>query len=349
MLLFNYQKTIDLHVLCDYYASLKSNDFRFVPEQDSWRLLSRLGLKFQPVDAGFSLFAEVDNAGKLVNEQAPTPVKMVFFMVLNNPSFVNFTNLPLTQDPSKIYYFSNRAANKREVFGVGSDSLLLNQNEQTSSSDLIKKIGDTYHFIVDGNDGNKTAELFSLDSNEMVLTKDLDPTNGHYNIFFMLSGLRAGRYQLKFDGAEVDRFYYAPQFSGGKYFAVIELFSSTDTDYAYFDGSNVVTFKDYGIAFKHRDTLWRYKVMNRNGLNLPNPGIKETETPWEFTDSGDLVFVSNGPMPLKEAPIHGIAFYNDKNDASSILISDLPNPGTTLIKPEPADPATIYSDIYIYL
>jgi hypothetical protein len=164
-----------------------------------------------------------------------------------------------------------------------------------------------------------------------------------------LAGLPAGLYQLKIDGAEVDRFYYASQFTGAKYFAVIELFSSTDADYAYFNNNDEVTAKEYSIAFKHRDTLWRYKVINRNKLELEDPGIKETETPWGFSDSGNLIFVSDNPMPLKETPIHGIAFYNDKNDASTILISDLPNPGTALIKPEPENPATVYSDIYIYL
>lgn len=349
MLLFNYKKMVSVQVLNDYYASLQSNDFGFVPEKESWRTIHRLGLKFNPTDYGFNLFAEVDETGKLQKDQSSVPVKMVFFMVLNNPSFVNFSDLPLVPDPTKIFYFSNRATNKREVFSVGSDSLLLNQNGQVSPSDLIKKTGDAYHFTLDGNDGNKVAEIVSLDSNEMVIAKELIPINEHYNASFNLNGLPAGQYQLKIGGTEVDRFYYAQQFTVGKYFAVVELFSSTDSDYAYFNGSNEVTSKGYSIVFNHRDTLWRYKVINRNEHDLPDPGIKENETPWDFTNSGGLVFVSNSPMPLKENPIQGIAFYNDKNDASSILINDLPNPGIALIKPEPANPATIYSDIYIYL
>lgn len=270
-------------------------------------------------------------------------------MKLNNPFFVNFTELSLQQEPGNIYYFSNQAANKREIFNMGEDALLLNQNAQTSSSDLMKITGNAYNYILNGNDGSKTANLIALDSDETVASKESGPVDEHYHFNFLLTGLPAGRYRLEIDGGEVDRFYYANEFSGTKFFGVVELFSNVSPDYAYFDVDNQLNIKEYSIAFKHRATRWRYKVINRNELDLTDPGIREAETPWEFTNVGENVFISDEPIPLKEQPVKGIALYGDKDDNSSILIADLPNPGVVLINPDPGDPANVYSDVYVYL
>ena len=349
MLLFNYKKMIGLQVLNSYYSALKSNDFSFIPEQTSYYTAARMGIKLKPAGSGFHLFAEVENDEKLAKNYTGSPVKMAFFMKLNNPFFVNFTDLPLQQDPEKIYYFSNQAVNKRKVFGLEKDFLLLNQNEYTSASDLIKTTKSNYNYVLDGNTGSKTANLVALDNDQTVTSKESGPVDGHYNFSFQLSGLPAGRYRLEIDGGEVDRFYYAHELSATKYYAVVELFSQVGADYAYFGNDNKLNAKEYCIAFKHRTTRWRYKVINRNGLDMAAPQIRESETPWEFTDVGDNVFVSNQPIPLKEMPVKGITLYGDKDDGSSVLIADLPNPGIVMVKPDPGDPSTVYSDVYVYL
>ncbi len=349
MQLFNYQKIVELQVWNDYYQALQSGDFQFIPEQATRRILRNLGLKQKDVAVGFRLFAAVDETGKLQKDMVSVPFKLVFLMHLNNPLFVNFSNLPFDPGASKVYYFSNQANNKREVFNTGSDSLLLNQNDTTSSADQIKTSGKVYSYIHDGNAGNKTAELVWMDTDEVVASQELAPVDEHYNFQFQLEGFSAGRYKLMLDGGELDRFYYAGELALASYFGVVELFSQVDVGYKWFTNAGLVSSKTYRLAFKRRETLWRYKVINRNELELINPGVRETDTPWEFTHSGDHVFVSNNPIPLKEAPIKGIALRSDQTDAASVLINDLPNPGPELIKPDPGDPATIYSDIYVYL
>lgn len=349
MQLFNYQKIVELQVWTDYYQGLQSGDFQFIPEQAAQRTLRNLGLKQKDVAGGFRLFAAVDETGILQKDPVSVPFKLVFFMRLTNPRFVNFSNLPFDLGASKVYYFSNQANNKREVFNTGSDSLLLNQNDTTTLADQIKTSGKVYSHTHDGNAGLKTAELVSVDTDEVLATQELAPVDEHYNFQFKLEGFSAGRYKLMLDGGELDRFYYAAELGLASYFGVIELFSQVDVDYKWFTNAGLVSTKTYRLAFKRRETLWRYKVINRNELELTNPGVRETDNPWEFTDSGDHVFVSNSPMPLKEAPIKGIALRSDQTDAASVLITDLPNPDPDLIKPDPGDPATIYSDIYIYL
>ena len=349
MQLFNYQKIVELQVWNDYYQGLQSGDFQFVPEHATHRTLRNMGLKLKEVSGGFRLFAALDDTGKLQKDPVAVPFKLVFFMRLTNPRFLNLTNLPFDLDGSKIYYFSNQASNKREVFGTGSDSLLLNQNDTTSSADQIKTSGKVYSYTHDGDDGPKIAELVWGDTDEVVASQELDPVDARYNFQFKLEGLAAGRYKLMLEGGELDRFYYAGELALASYFGVVELFSQVETNYKWFTNAGLVSAKTYRLAFKRRETLWRYKVINRNELELTNPGIRETDTPWEFTHSGDHVFVSNSPMPLKEAPIKGIALRSDQTDAASVLISDLPNPDPDLIKPDPGNPATIYSDIYVYL
>ncbi|KOH45702.1 hypothetical protein [Sunxiuqinia dokdonensis] len=349
MQLFNYQKIVELNVWNDYYQALQSSDFQFIPEKATQRTLRNMGLKLKELAGGFRLFSAVDETGKLQRDPVSVPFKLVVFMRLNNPLFINFSDLPFDLGASKAYYFSNQANNKREVFGTGSDSLLLNQNEVTTAADQIKTSGKVYSYTHPGDAGIKTAELVSVDTDETVASQELAPVDEHYNFQFILEGLSAGRYKLMLDGGELDRFYYAGELAVASYFGVVELFSHVDVGYKWFTNAGLVSSKTYCLAFKRRETLWRYKVINRNGLEMPNPGVRETDTPWEFTHSGDHVFVSNIPMPLKEAPITGIALRSNQVDAASVLINDLPNPGPELIKPDPGNPATIYSDIYVYL
>lgn len=349
MQLFNYQKIVELHVWNDYYQGLQSGDFQFISEKATRHTLRNMGMTLRELSGGFRLFGAVDETGKLQKDPVAVPFKLVFFMRLTNPRFLNLTNLPFDLGASNVYYFSNQANNKREVFNTGSDSLLLNQNEAATAVDRIKTSGRVYSYTHDGNDGPKTAELVSVDTEEVVDSQELDSVDEHYNFQFKLEGFSAGRYKLMLDGGELDRFYYADELALASYFGVVELFSQVNVDYKWFTNAGLVSSKTYRLAFKHRETFWRYKVFNRNELELTNPGIRETDTPWEFTHSGDHVFVSNSLMPLKEVPIRGIALRSDQTDAASVLISDLPNPDPDLIKPDPGDPATIYSDIYIYL
>lgn len=349
MQLFNYQKLIGIQVLHDFYTSLIASDFTWIPEQNTRRVLNSLGLKTKAKSSGIRIFAEVDASDKLVKEQQTTSVKLVLFMRLDNPLFVNFSDLPFDLDHSKIFYFSNKSSNKREVFDMGRDSLLLNQGDHVTAFDLMKVVGKVYSFVLPGDDGAKTANLVSLDSGDTLISREEASVDNRYNFNFQLDGLKAGRYKLEIDGLEKDRFYYADEFSLNRYFAVVEIFSDTDSDYAYFNPSDEITSKNYSIAFNRRSTFWRYKVVNRNSLDLSDPQIREEATPWDFTMAGGNVFTSNTPMPLKEAPITGIALKGDKNNNASVLIENLPNPDPGLIKPDPDNPTNVYSDIYIYL
>lgn len=349
MQLFNYKQIIDLQVLNDYYQSLRSSDFNFIPESCTAKLLNGLGMKYKTDSGGVRLFASVDSNGALSFPPAEQSFKLVFLMQLANPSFMNFSNLPLEQNGQFIYYFSNKAENKREVFSLGSDRLLLNQNEHTSLADQLKVCGGNYRYSLAGDDGAKTANLIFADRDVVMETQELNPVDEHYNFQFKMDDFPPGGYRLEVDGGELESFYYAPAFRSGSYFGVLEIFAEVNEDYRWYTDDDEVSKKTYTIAFEHRKTLWRYKVINRNGLEFDDPGVKEQENPWDFTHTGNSIFVSNSPMPLKEVPIKGIALRSDQNDAASVLITDLPNPGPALIKPDPANPATIYSDIYVYL
>ncbi|WP_321289844.1 hypothetical protein [uncultured Sunxiuqinia sp.] len=349
MQLFSYQSLIQVEILNDYYKSLISPDFSFVPERNTARLMKGLGIRSMEKNGVLNFFADVDETGKLKNNQVSGSFKLVFFLKLNNPSYFNFTNLPFDSGNSKIYYFSNKASNEQEVFNTGADSLLLNQNTHTSDADQIVASRMVYSYIHDGDDGAKTADLVSVDNDGTVDSQELDSVDEYYNFQFKLNDLPVGMYKLIIDGGEVDRFYFTGEQFSNRHFAVLELFSQVPSSYRWFTNTNEVASKKYRIAFEHRKTTWRYQVFNRSEVDFSNPGVREADTPWEFTDIGNYVFVSDNPMPLKEASIKGIALLGKKNNMASVLIDNLPNPDPSLIKPDPGDPTTIYSDMYIYL
>jgi hypothetical protein len=158
-----------------------------------------------------------------------------------------------------------------------------------------------------------------------------------------------GRYKCQFDGLDLDAFYYGQGLLSRKIFGVVEVFSTATGDYKFYTNDNKPHPREYVIAIDNRKTLWRYHVYSRNGIPLPDPEIKQATIPWDFTRVSSSEFISATPMPLQEAPIKEIQLKSDKNDNGSIIIKDLPNPGSELIMPDPDDLTKVYSDINVYI
>jgi hypothetical protein len=123
-----YRKILDLELWHDYCLGQPdpqkplpddydiSGLLAIVPTPDCQRMLKNLRWVFRPQSHGATIFAEVEVAGA---DQFQTklpidrPEHLTFWLVVRDPRFANFTNLPLTASPDRLYYFSNLSGNSQ--------------------------------------------------------------------------------------------------------------------------------------------------------------------------------------------------------------------------------------------
>ncbi|MEO0408408.1 MAG: hypothetical protein AAF289_13755 [Cyanobacteria bacterium P01_A01_bin.135] len=93
-----------------------SDALRLIPTADCERVLRNLRWVFRPQPTGGRLFANVDDAPTADNGSsgqfqtvvaADRPYRLTFWLTVRDRSFVNYTNLPLTDARHQLYYFSN--------------------------------------------------------------------------------------------------------------------------------------------------------------------------------------------------------------------------------------------------
>lgn len=117
-----YKKIIDLQIWHDYYLGQpdaltalsadydSSNLLTIEPTPDCLQSLKNLRWVFRSQPHGASIFASVNKT--ITGEfQTQIPIdrleRLTFWLVVRDPDFMNFTNLPLEQTAAKIYYYSN--------------------------------------------------------------------------------------------------------------------------------------------------------------------------------------------------------------------------------------------------
>lgn len=102
-----YSLLFTIELLHKFFTSQLCPDFTIVPAAQTAALLQ--GYKMVAKQYEHQLYAgiQTDSLGK----PFPLPAEgaqLTFFLQLKNPLFFNYTNLPFTHPPGKLYYFTNR-------------------------------------------------------------------------------------------------------------------------------------------------------------------------------------------------------------------------------------------------
>ncbi len=113
-LVYKYLFTIEL--LHHYYSDGKSLDFEIVPAEDCLASMRDFHLIYRYINNKLFVGIEIDPGDP--NEELPAislrdGIVFRFYLKLKNPSFLNFTNLPTSQNRNQCYYFSNLSGNKQ--------------------------------------------------------------------------------------------------------------------------------------------------------------------------------------------------------------------------------------------
>jgi len=143
-----YARLMQVVVQHGYYAQPGSDglcpDFIARPTPPTRELMRSLGLLFQPEAAGFSVLYDTGRAEGLLwyLRQHGTPpdyaegrhwTRLSFVLSLTNPSFVNFTEIPVDTNPTQQnFYFTNQDAHR-----TAADQIVLNQGAWVDDAALL--------------------------------------------------------------------------------------------------------------------------------------------------------------------------------------------------------------------
>jgi hypothetical protein len=368
MKLFRFLEIFRVSLKHDYYKKQYSADFIFEPSEYCRKLLKNYHLKFNPTPHGFAVFGDAEESGGTVTltRGLQGDLKFTFLLKLNNPYFLNLTDIPVKTKPHTIYYFNNLTDHQNPP---GSDLLLIDKDEipkiSSNQSQMIMS-PEIYNYTHSGTDASKTGTITYVDDG-ISIDKTLANDNDQFNFQFDLSRFNPGRCQFSVDGA-TDDFYAANEIYRQNVFGIIEIFakSAVPGNYQFVQGGNIVKRKEYVIHFKNRHTIWRYLIYDKLTGTLANPQIQmaglnfsRVDTPatsypddyalYKFTSVEAGPAAAEKPLPLKEEPVKNIRLSGSIGGASKDIVLHLPNPDISLIKPDKTNISKIYSDIIVYV
>lgn len=353
-----YQKIIDLQLWHDYYLGQPkppitlpsgydiTNLFSLLPTSNCQRILKNLRWLFRSQRHGATLFTEVEVDTNRNNEikrdsfytriSIDRSYDLTFWLIVHDPCFANFTNLPLTPLRDRLYYFSNLSNNQQ------GQTLFLTQPLPSYPSfypgdtsyrvgQLVTHSGKTWEALEDlliaGRSPNPqrwnalppsqyVSALDQYSRQEILQREVLNEYPDTLNLNPLPEMPHAwGLINIKINSDEV-----LPDFS---------LVRSEN-------GRTLIQPQTYVIRFKNRSTHWRYRYERPHGFKPED--LMKLHFRVDATDA-ERTYFTQRPQGLLQKPNR---FLTDARDRW------LPVPQVTLIKPEiKGQKTTIFSDIYL--
>lgn len=303
--------------VCAKYTSTPVLDMVFLPGSETESLLKRRGLVFKNEDrtGGFTILAHTTGTlgpNELLRFPPRKGEKLSFFALLKNPAFLNFNEMPVTADPSKIFYFSNEVA---DLAAPRTDlHLSILPGGVSSVSDMIKKTGEVYRY-------QHGAPVVNAKVKHLLTEAELNAVSiinegGGASLIFDLSALPGGKCQLFINGNALpaDTFYYTGLNAPRQFFAVVELHlfpMAAAGEYGITETNKTIKpvkplFK---LLFNNRPATWRYTIDLTPGSALykalDDGSVLVNNVKIESNDNAIITFAA--PVPAG-APITRLTF-----------------------------------------
>jgi hypothetical protein len=370
---------------CKKYTVTPEPDFLLIPTAECVATMKRLDhiCREIPGTAGLTIFSRVHgkNAGgdNLLRFKPAAGDKLCFWIILKNPAAVNFNQLPVTMDNSRIFYFSNEitdAAAIRKNLHLTSNALGV---DETADTVVRKNVSYQYHHGATVAAGTAVVKhaLTGVEITPVTIVNQ----SASADLYFNLSALPQGNCKLFINHIEQEAFYYTGIGTPQQVFGVIELLlaNTLNANYRVVEADRSLTNDRplYTIPFINRATRWRYTValktnsplfiemdalapanrtdfINRLNIVSNDTAISFTQTS-ASPDGTSFQFVSNAAVALQEKYLSSSSITKDTLSltlkkyigiaAEAAVKTDLQCPSTGGI--DAISNPVIYSDILL--
>lgn len=370
---------------CGKFIVSPSTDIKIIPTSECLETMARLDYLFRPIDskAGFIIFGRVHGlnaAGNNLIRFLPLKGdKLSFWMILENPSLINFDLLPLTLEKTNLFYFSNELT---DAAAPRNDLHITKASGGVEISDRVIKSNAFYHFHHNLPITIGSAKLKHVLTGIEIKEFNLINEAGESDLYCNLSSLPQGICKLFINNIEQQTFYFLGNEIPQQLFGVIELSLSEllTSNYRVIEADRSLTLPapHYSILINNRATKWRYTLelssisplyVEKEALSpadkadfIQRLNITSNDTAVTFSalpsdpDGKVFEFVSDTVLPLKEKYYSSSGVPNEILQISlkkyigiaakeTTVRSDLPCPSTGYI--DASDDPNIYSDIFL--
>lgn len=355
-LLSQFQELLKLNIRHDYFESGMFSKVKLRPSEGTTDALSVNGLQCRFNSEGLMLgymFTDAYTPLKLITE----PVKLSFFMEIDDVNFMNYTDLPFEFEEDKIFYFHNRELEKDET-----EFKNLSNDQYVTEDDQIEIWGNIINYDFD--EEQYGTEVQILDAKEAVVYETM-LEDGEVSCEISLLGQPEGKYSLLIDGLEEKIFYLYTGLK--KIFGAIDIIIDKDDfgDYAFFESNGDIIKQEYNIHFRNRAVRWQYLLVesgtesaHKDHEIYDNTKVAGHE-PIDF-ESVEAIEMPNGriahtvwsesPIPFKEKQLERCKLKTKRGKTGVDWIIDLPNASAkSNLKVNLNDKSEVYSEIIVYL
>jgi hypothetical protein len=348
---FSYRTLFTVNILHNYYSENKTSDLVLVPTARSLALAKKLGLIIKTTENGAVVLFDSDKTDSLLYELDHNPsVKFSFQAYSKNPFFLNFTNLPIEQKNS-VLYFSNEQGRKEE-----GNEYLLHNSSYVGEEDFQTLLNGSLKVEAEGNE--KEVEVYDVLGN-LVYTSKISANGVGYIDSKMLP---EGKLRLLENKTEKFTFVNAGDFTVNKPIGFIDLSLSGKIKKELINGAQIknLAHYNYKVFFESRSTLWKYLIIPKYNNAVQNSVITTNNRNISFSgpetismSNGEtaFVFLADKNLPLKERSDFNFQLKAGKLIGSGkTLINRLPLPSVEVIKPESRNSnAKVFSEIIVYV
>jgi hypothetical protein len=350
------ERFVDVRLRHDYYQDGACPALRVVPTRATMALLAARRLRLIPRADGFCVIGpvEVDSSG---HARASFPLepgnRFVFALVLTEPDFLYFTELPLEGGPRQRYLLRNRAGSAAlsSKASVGAADQVRLTGPQLTVQVPRKAIGTTVRVEDEAGSPLASAQVPAFDGDSFEVTLSLGEFSG-------LARVRVG-------SSPAELLFVDAELVGMGPFGILELrpVEGVWPLQRTVNKKQAIATAEFTVEFRRRSSLWRYHVVTAEGwpdasslaiqypTNAPAPypsGITFSRATFPeitalFPGKSVVSFQSSQPLPF-----HQGALRNTRLEISrGTLLHELPNaPRNTLKR---TDTAQLVSDIFVPL
>lgn len=370
-----YHRLFRIDLKHDYFADGVLRAYAIEPTPYTQQLMRQYDLRLQNHAEGITIYCGLEE-GESMTAKLSDSHNLCFLLKVQDPNFINYSDLPLLGQQGKKYYFSNIDLDEasdlpikrlqQASFVTGQDGLLVYPLYCQYELALGTKqaIFDLSGFGQNTFNQDELAEWRFIPGETTP-----EPKAPLLELAFTKSPW--GKYELNISGEESLVFGVMSDNVMPSTFGMIEIMPQTET------------FEQYEISFQARKTIWRYYIINKSEIDTTTIRINKGRANQLNGDAEEIPLVlpieqntkelSNGDkatllelaevMALKERPTEWMHLSLIGSDGKEIKL-DLPYANSNQIIPETVETretaengdeklvkeiSHVYSDIYVYL
>jgi hypothetical protein len=348
---FQYHSLFILRIRHDYFTSADKAGFSLRPTRQTETFLTKTGCMTRIGEGEIHFLYDANRLEALeMYLGRPETDKLSFWLYADSPYLLNYTNLPSELRNFSLYFQNTQTEKFKET--------PLHTAEAVSLAEVLplKSAGfalDTF---------TQKTEITLENSQAQVVQKATYKANQFG--FVELSGLTDGQYTLKENGKVKETFVYRSAQNLDIPLGLVEIHLTeaikADIRQA-IRAEEKIPLYAYKIAFKTRQTYWRYIIIPKYDDSLQNISIETGNNRIAFTGPAPTnilgksayLFESESALGLYELSPYRFQLIKNKDSKGKpvhLLLRKLPCAGVEHIKPaNRQQDAKVYSEMLVYI